>query len=94
MTVRNHVDEERDMARFEEVFRIPEVHTLKQTYFKSSANGSRDRWMHEEYDAHGALVARYESWMNLTINGFAHDDGWKKFSPTGEIVATGDDLPI
>jgi hypothetical protein len=47
------------MTTFEEVFRIPKAHTLKQTYFKSSANGSRDHWTHEEYDALGALVARY-----------------------------------
>jgi hypothetical protein len=32
--------------------------------------------------------------MDLTINGFAHDEGWKKFSPTGEILTTGDNLPI
>lgn len=82
------------MATFEKVFGTPREHTLKETYFKSSAGGSRDYWKHEEYDEQGILVARYESWMNLTINGLSTDAGWKKISPTGEIVAIGDDLPI
>jgi hypothetical protein len=57
------------MATFEQVFGIPKERTLKQTSFKGSAGDSRDCWAHEEYDGQGALVARYESWMNLNING-------------------------
>jgi len=82
------------MAKFEEIFRVPPVHRLRQTSFHSGGGGQYDKWTHEELDATGRLVARYESWAHTTYTGSPTDEGWKKFVLNGPLVAFGDDLPL
>jgi len=50
-------------AKFRAAFQIPVDHTLKETSFRSKSSSQYESWKHEEYDASGELVARYESWM-------------------------------
>lgn len=81
------------MATFEEIFGIPRSHVLK-TEFYSHAGGQEEGWTHEEYDAEGRLIARYESWTHTTIYGSPTSEGWKKFDLAGALIASGKGLPL
>jgi len=80
------------MASFESVFGIPADHTLKMVEVRNRAGD--DSWKHEEYDASGKLLARYESWHNLSIGKARAASGWRKLSPTGRLLAEEDNLRI
>ena len=79
------------MARFEDVFMIPKNHTLKLV--KQKLGYSDEDWTHEEYNAQGQLVARYESWDYLAV-GRSHKMGWRKLSPDGTVLEAHNDLPL
>jgi hypothetical protein len=58
------------MHSFEHAFRIPLHHRLEQ--IKTRACGGRVTaiyWDHEEYDAHGRLVARYHTFREVSEAG-------------------------
>ena len=76
---------------FEEIFKIPLDHTLKKT--RERLKTLDDNWKHEEFDAQGQLVARYESWDYLTP-GVSHNSGWRKVSPDGAVLEEHNDLPL
>jgi hypothetical protein len=42
-------------------------------------------WGHEEYDASGQLIARYESFDEVSIEGHQHR-GWCKFDNSKRLV--------
>jgi hypothetical protein len=81
----------RAMASFAEIFGIRSGNTLKEA---GSHNGNYDDdWKHEEYDAQGNLVARYESWDYMRPRE-PHSAGWRKYDPAGALVEEHKELPL
>ena len=81
-----------DVPNFEAVFGIPAAHRLLAVRSRSrGGHVAGIYWEHEEYDASGIRVARYESFEETTAGG-GRRCGWRKFDPAGNLVATGDDL--
>ncbi|WP_245447634.1 hypothetical protein [Methylobacterium sp. 17Sr1-1] len=72
---------------FETIFRIPVEHRLV-------IRGSRSRgaptdgvcWYHDEFDAAGTLVARYETYDEIDDDGRARC-GWRRYDAAGRLVA-------
>jgi hypothetical protein len=79
------------MATFEQIFKIKEGHTLKEV--RAHHGNYDDDWKHEERDAQGELVARYESWDYMAPRQ-PHILGWLKFSPDGRLLEEHDELPL
>jgi hypothetical protein len=78
------------MRSFEHAFRIPSHHRLEQ--IKTRACGGRvtaTEWVHEEYDAHGRLVAPYNTSRELGEAGEG-GGGWRKYSSNGDVVEAQD----
>ncbi|HEX8666515.1 MAG TPA: hypothetical protein VF744_21065 [Beijerinckiaceae bacterium] len=74
---------------FEAIFGIFPEHRLEQVRSRSRAGLVRGTvWEHEEYDAQGRLVARYESFQEVDQSGGARS-GWVKYDPDGWIVDEG-----
>jgi|KBSSwiStaDraftv2_1062776.scaffolds.fasta_scaffold2338277_1 hypothetical protein len=81
------------MATFEHVFKIAPGHVLKEV--RGHHNTLDDDWRHEEYNADGELIARYESWHYLRPNKSpANFSGWLKYSSDGTLLEKHDDLPL
>lgn len=79
------------MATFEQVFGIRQGHTLKEV--RASLRAFDDDWTHEEYNASGELVARYESW-DYQPPGGTHSSGWRKYDPDGTLLESYKELPL
>ena len=79
---------------FEQIFGIQAGHTLKEV--RRSLGTFDDDWKHEEYDAGGNLVARYESWDYIRTGKThpTHEAGWRKYSPDGALLEKHEDLPL
>ena len=77
------------MGANEELFGVPEGHTLKQTSFRSSRGEQSESWRYEEYDAEGKLVATYSKWIESSIYGKFESGGWSKHDLNGKQVASG-----
>jgi hypothetical protein len=78
------------MHSFEHAFRIPPHHRLEQ--IKTRACGGRViaiYWDHEEYDAHGRLVARYHTFREVSEAGEG-GCGWRKYDSNGCLVEAQD----
>lgn len=79
---------------FEAVFRIPPAHRLIVVRSRGRAGiVAGTFWDHEEYDAMGRLVARYESFEETNPHGDARRTGWRKYNVVGRLVAEGE-LPV
>jgi hypothetical protein len=79
---------------FETIFRVPPSHRLVAVRSRSRAGIIAGTfWDHEEYDAGGRLVARYESFEEHHPRGEARRSGWRKYDIVGRLVAEGE-LPI
>lgn len=76
---------------FEEIFKIPKAHTLKKV--REKLKTFDDDWTHEEYDAEGHLIARYESWDSRAPRT-EHSSGWRKLSVDGTLLEEHDDLSL
>jgi hypothetical protein len=79
---------------FEAIFGVPPSHRLEQVRSRARA-GAVDAtfWAHEEYDASGRLVARYESFRESDVRTGALRSGWRKYAPTGVLLETSEALP-
>jgi hypothetical protein len=78
---------------FEAIFEIPEDHQLIQV--RSKRRGgllSAEYWGHDEYDANGRLVARYESFEEWNTETGASRSGWHKYDETGQLLQVGESL--
>ena len=83
----NIIDE---VPKFEVVFAIPATHRLLAVRSRSRGGATAGNyWEHEEYDAAGMRVARYESFDETTLSG-ERRSGWRKFDSGGQLVANGD----
>jgi hypothetical protein len=82
------------MKSFETVFAIPAEHRLELV--KTRVRGGLIRaeyWRHEEFDARGAFVARYESFSELDPTSGAVNSGWRRYDPDGLLTDSQDELP-
>ena len=76
---------------FEAVFRIPPMHRLVAVRSRSRAGILAGTfWDHEEYDALGRLVARYESFEETNPRSNDRRSGWRKYDVVGRLVAEGE----
>ena len=81
-----------DVPSFEAAFGIPAAHRLLAVRSRSrGGHVAGIYWEHEEYDASGVRVARYESFEETTAEG-RRRSGWRKFDSSGSLTATGNDL--
>lgn len=81
---------------FEEIFKIPEDHTLKQMSFRQKGSLAQDEfWEHEQFDSNGMVVAKYSSWhCTDAYGGGKTRAGYKKYSPDGVLIEESDELPL
>lgn len=78
-------------SHFEAIFRVPPAHSLIAVRSRSRAGMLAGTfWNHEEYDAAGRLVARYESFEESGLLGRDRQGGWRKYDPDGRLVAKGE----
>jgi hypothetical protein len=80
----------REAFNFEAVFHIPSTHSL--LVVRSRSRGGFQGgvyWEHEEYDAKGALIARYESFSESDHAGVRRS-GWRKYDPMGGLIEEGE----
>jgi hypothetical protein len=76
---------------FEALFHVPAAHRLIALRSRSRAGiGAATSWDHEEYDALGRLVARYQSFDESDARTGARRSGWRKYDLVGRLVAEGD----
>ena len=74
------------MPSFERTFQIPPSHHLEQVRTRACAGVvTASYWDHEEYDAHGRLVARYHTFREFSKAGEGCR-GWRKYDKDGHIV--------
>lgn len=77
------------MITFAQIFAVPREHSLVLLRHSGDGNAPPEEWHHEERDAQGRLVARYESWEDLT----RRTSGFRKYDAAGRLVEAGDRLP-
>ena len=83
------------MHIFEALFDIPAHHKLKEVSFTGGGTiGLSDKWQHEEYNAQGDLVALYLTWSTMDMKKLQKRTGFKKFSPSGQLLAEHEGIPI
>ena len=83
------------MESFEALYRVPVTHQLVPV--RSRSHGGRTPatyWEHEEYDASGQLIARYESYAQRLSRGGLSQNGWCKYDPFGKLIARGSHVPL
>jgi hypothetical protein len=74
---------------FEALFQVAPQHELVQVRSRSRGGlTSGTFWEHEEYDARGELVARYESFEETKASGQLAT-GWRKTGPDGRLLQAG-----
>ncbi|KTS20464.1 hypothetical protein NS228_09370 [Methylobacterium indicum] len=72
---------------FETIFRTPVDHRLVIRGSRSrGAPLDGVRWYHDEFDAAGALVARYETYDETDAAG-EERCGWRRYDPAGRVAA-------
>lgn len=82
------------MWSFEALYRISAAHRLVPV--RSRSHGGRvpaTYWEHEEFDAGGGLIARYESYVQHGPRGAPARSGWRKYDAAGRLVGQGAQVP-
>jgi hypothetical protein len=77
------------MMTFTQIFAVPREHSLILLKHSGRGAAKREEWLHEERDAAGRLVARYESWEDLS----RRSSGYRKYDPGGRLLSASDRLP-
>ena len=74
------------IEKFRAAYNVPKENELIETKNRSKGPmGGFDSWEHEEKDAAGNLIARYESWHSVAPN-LKIESGFRKYSPTGDLL--------
>jgi hypothetical protein len=83
----------REEPNFEVLFRIPPAHRLIAVRTRGRGGiVSGVYWEHEERDGTGRLIARYESFDEISATGLRRT-GWRKFGGDGKLVGAGQIAP-
>ena len=78
------------IPNFEAIFGVAADHRLEQVRSRSRGGALRGTfWNHEEYDADGRLVARYESFQELDSAAGTSRSGWVKYDADGWVWTRG-----
>ena len=78
------------IPNFEAIFGVAVDHRLEHVRSRSRGGALRGTfWNHEEYDADGNLVARYESFQEIEADTGASRSGWVKYDADGWVVDEG-----
>ncbi len=78
-----------EVPNFAGIFNIPADHHLVTVRSRSRGGPVvTEFWEHEEYDPGGRLLARYESYEELTPAGARHGC-WRKLDSSGCVVRAG-----
>jgi hypothetical protein len=78
------------IPNFEAIFGVPADHRLEQVRSRSRGGVLGGTfWDHQEYDADGRLVARYESYREVEADSGASRSGWVKYDADGWAVDEG-----
>jgi hypothetical protein len=78
------------IPNFEAIFGVAADHRLEQVRSRSRGGALRGTfWTHEEYDADGRLVARYESFREFDAAAGTSRNGWVKYDADGWVVDEG-----
>lgn len=77
------------MTSFVQIYAIPREHSLVLLRHSDHGDMRQEEWHHEERDADGCLVARYESWEDLS----RRISGYRKYDPAGRLLSASDRLP-
>jgi hypothetical protein len=83
------------MQSFEALYHVPIMHRLIPV--RSRSRGGRmpaTYWEHEEYDARGRLIARYESYIESRPSEGEARSGWRKYSAAGHLIGQDTTLPL
>ncbi len=91
----NPAFETRSMRTFETLYHVPATHRLVPV--RSRSRGGRHPatyWEHEEYDALGRLIARYQSFAESTPKIGIPRSGWRKYDDGGSVIDQGAGLPF
>jgi hypothetical protein len=80
---------------FEGIFAIDVAHRLVLIRSRSRAGVVAGQfWTHNEYDAYGRLVARYESFEELNPATRSRRSGWSKYDQDGRLLESRDSLDL
>jgi hypothetical protein len=83
------------MRSFESLYRVPATHRLVPVRSRSrGGNVPATYWEHEEYDASGRLIARYESYVESASGVDGGRSGWCKYNARGVLVDRRAGLPL
>src|SRR5215211_5302104 len=78
------------IPNFEAIFGVAADHRLDQVRSRSRGGAVHGTfWNHEEYDADGRLVARYESFQEVDSAAGTSRSGWVKYDADGWVVDEG-----
>jgi hypothetical protein len=78
------------IPNFEAIFGVAADHRLEQVRSRSRGGALHGTfWNHEEYDADGRLVARYESFQEFDAAAGTSRSGWVKYDADGWVVDEG-----
>jgi hypothetical protein len=77
------------MITFSEIYAVPADHSLVLLRHSRRRRTQERGVAHEERDAVGRLVARYESWEDLR----GRSSGYRKYDPDGRLLSSSDRLP-
>ena len=82
------------IEKFKAAYNIPKGNELTEIKGKSKGPmGGFDSWEHEEKDPEGNLIARYESWHNITP-ALKRETGFRKYSPMGDLLEENNELKL
>lgn len=77
------------MAPSNNVLGLPDVYVLKQTDFRSTRGGQREKWSHDVFDENGRLVGTVSCWIETDFFGKSEAEGWSRHDLQGKQVASG-----
>jgi len=82
--------------KFEQIYKIPTSHTLKQISFKQKGTMDQDEyWEHEELNSNNEIIAKYKSWSCTSIKPpFTTKSGFQKYDINNNLIEESNNLPL
>ena len=82
--------------KFEQIYKIPTSHTLRQISFKQKGTMAQDEyWKHEELNSNNEIIAKYNSWHCTSIKPpFKSKSGFSKLDINNNLIEESNNLPL